>query len=116
MTSSESPAPEWKWTQVPTFTHPEHPEWDVIQWDCEDELVRGPRAISTLLENVPGEMRYMKTKEAPGLQHLPPVIVLFRIVEEPSELSPGIILGLAAWEDDDLMTALTRAVQGLPTF
>ncbi|TML66355.1 MAG: hypothetical protein E6G22_00120 [Actinobacteria bacterium] len=107
--------PRWKWVQVPDFKHPDHPEWDLIQWDLEDELVKGPRKISHPVYDEPTEWWYMKAKNAPGLQHLPPIIVLFRIAQEPSGDEPGIIEGWEAW-GDDLVTTLMRAIQRRPSF
>jgi len=106
----------WKWTQVSDFEHPDHPEWDLIQWDLEDELVHGPRRISHPVNEPPDEWWYMKTKDAPGLSHLPAVIVLFRIVSEPTSDAEGILEGWAAWWDDDLVEALMRAVRDEPSF
>jgi hypothetical protein len=107
--------PRWKWTQVQNFQHPDHPEWDVIQWNCEDELVHGPREVAYPVNDPPNDWWYLKTKDAPGLSDLPPTIVLFRIASEPSETEPGIMVGQAAWwDDDDLESALLRLVQGLP--
>jgi hypothetical protein len=104
----------WKWVQHSNFQHPEHPEWDLIQWDLEDELVLGPRLVSHPVNDPPDEWWYLRTKDAPGLNHLPTTIVLFRIVSEPSATSPGVIEGQEAWWDDDLETALLRGVQGRP--
>ena len=103
----------WKWVQRPDFTHPPHPEWDVIQWDLEDELVKGPRKVAIELDL---GFYYVMTKDAPGLRHLPPMIVLFRITAEPADTAPGVIEGWEAWEDDDLETVLLRRVQNRPVF
>jgi hypothetical protein len=96
---------QWKWTQRPDFTHPEHPEWDLIQWDLEDELVKDPRAVAGRLIGG-GEFYYFFTKDAPGLGHLPPMVVFFRIACEPTASSPGEIEGIGVWEDDDLLASL----------
>jgi hypothetical protein len=98
----ETELPEWKWTQVPSFTHPEHEEWDLVQWEIENTLVLDPRAISNPVFEAEGPWWYMKTKEAPGLHHLPSLIVLFQIVSEPSDDGPGIIEGWVVWTDEDL--------------
>lgn len=103
----------WKWVQRDDFAHPDHPEWDLIQWDLEDELVKGPRKVGIPLDL---GFHYVVTKGAPGLEHLPPMVVLFRITREPSGSAPGIIEGWEAWEDDDLETALLRRVRGRPVF
>jgi hypothetical protein len=106
----------WKWTQVADFRHPEHPEWDLIQWDLEDELVSGPRSVARPVHDPPDLWWFLMTKDAPGLSHLPSCIVLFRIVAEPLHDRPGIIEGWEAWWDDDLADALLRVVQGRPSF
>ena len=120
MSAGGRPPRRWKWTQRPDFVHPEHPEWDLIQWDLEDELVKGPRMISLPVfeegPNVAGDWRFMKSKQAPGLQHLPAIVVLFRIVSEPSEDRPGVIEGWEAWSDDDLYEVLLRRVRRRPVF
>jgi hypothetical protein len=110
------PFPPWKWTQVSYFEHPEHPEWDLIQWDLEDELVLGPRLISYAVHDPADEWWYLRTKDAPGLAHLPPVVVLFKIASEPTNEEPGIIEGYEAWWDDDLVDALMRRVKNAPSF
>jgi hypothetical protein len=115
MGEGDNNKPRWKWTQVPGFRHPDHPEWDLIQWALEDELVKGPRQISHPVYDEPTEWWYMKTKEAPGLQHLPQMVVLFRIAKEPTAGEPGEIEGWEAW-GDDLVTTLMRAIQHLPSF
>ena len=109
----------WKWVQRPDFKHPDHPEWDLIQWDLEDELVKGPRSISLPVDedsDDPEEWRYMKTKGAPGLSHLPSMTVLFRIIAEPTADQPGVIEGWEAWSDDDLVEDLMRRVRGQSSF
>lgn len=111
----DSTRPLWKWVQIEDFKHPPHPEWDVIQWDLEDELVKDPREISSPVYEDDDEWRYMKTKNAPGLSHLPPIVVLFRIASEPTADQPGEIEGWEAW-DDDLFTDLVRQIQGRPSF
>jgi hypothetical protein len=58
----------------------------------------------------------MKSKEAPGLQDLPSVVVLFRIASEPTETAQGVIEGWEAWWDDELFDTLMRRVRGEPTF
>ena len=68
------------------------------------------------MNDPPDEWWYMRTKEAPGLQDLPSVIVLFRIVSEPSESAPGVIEGWEAWWDDDLYEMLLRRVRGEPNY
>ena len=113
---SEANTPAWKWTQVSGFSHPEHSEWDTIQWDLEDELVFGPRLISHPVNDPPDTWWYLRTKDAPGLSHLPAVVVLFQIVSEPTDTDPGIIVGREAWWDGDLVDALLRRVQGRPSF
>ena len=107
---------QWKWTQARTFKHPPHEEWDLIQWDLEDELTRGPRKIASPVYEEGGEWWYLKTKTAPGLSHLPALIVLFRITREPSETAPGIIEGWEAWADDDIVEDLMRRLRGRPAF
>jgi hypothetical protein len=116
MSMEGTPREEWIWAQVEDFRHPNHPEWDLIQWDLEEELTKGPRKISTLVQTEPEEFWYMKSKDAPGLAHLPPIVVLFRIDREPTPEEPGLIVGIEAWDDEDLMTDLTRRLQGRPTF
>lgn len=106
---------QWIWAQNDDFQHPNHSEWDLIQWDLEDELVRGPRKIASRVHE-DDDWWYLKTKEAPGLAHLPAMVVLFRIVREPTPDQPGLIVGYEAWEDDDLMTSLHRRLRGRPSF
>src|SRR5215210_3420354 len=95
--------PRWRWVQVEDFQHPHHAEWDLIQWDIEMELVWGPREISIPIFEGGHEWRYMKTKDAPGLSHLPRMIVLFRIAQEPTDTELGVIEGWEVWSDDDLI-------------
>jgi hypothetical protein len=114
----------WKWVQVEGFIHPPHPEWDVIQWNCEEELTSGPRKVSEPLHDPPDDWWTFKTKDAPGLSELPATVVLFRIDKEPtcpeeldaeaSDAELGVIEGWEAWWDDDLNETLMRRVQGRP--
>lgn len=109
-----APTPRWKWVQVSNFEHPKHPEWDLIQWDLEDELVFGPRRVSKPVfpvQDPPHEWRYLFSKDAPGLQHLPACVVLFRIVSEPTPTQPGVIEGWCAWSDDDMQETLMSVVR-----
>jgi hypothetical protein len=85
--------------QVPQFRHPDHPEWDLIQWDLENELVWDPREVSLPVSgDDDAEFWYVTTKGARRLSHLPPMIVLFQIISEPTDDEPGVILGLSAWK------------------
>jgi hypothetical protein len=106
----------WKWVQVPSFAHPSHSEWDVIQWEIEDTLVRDPRKVSHPVNDPPDEWWYMVSKEAPGLHGLPNTIVLFRIDSEPSGDTPGVIEGWEAWWGDDLFETLMRRLRHDPAF
>jgi hypothetical protein len=108
--SGQHRGPRWKWTQIREFRHPQHSEWDLIQWDLEDELVQNPRAVARHLS---GEWFYVKTKHAPGLSHLPSMTILFRIAKEPTSDEPGVIEGWEAWYDEDLVTALMATVRSL---
>jgi hypothetical protein len=114
MNEGDPPKPRWKWVQVESFQPLAHPEWDLIQWNLEDELVKGPREISHQVHEEDLAWWYLKSKDAPGLAGLPPVVVLFRIATEPSGDQPGVIEGWEAWWDDDLETALLRMLKGRP--
>lgn len=116
MSTADDERPRWRWTTQSDFSHPDHPEWDQIEWDLHDELVWDPRKVSRpVTDDEDDPFRYLTTKEAPGLAHLPPMIVLFQIVREPSDTDVGLIQGIAAWpDDDDLVTTLMRRVRGLP--
>jgi hypothetical protein len=118
MMDGANSAPHWKWVQLPDFRHPDHPEWDCIQWDLEDELVWNPRAVGRPVSGDPDdEFWFLLTKEAPGLEHLPHMVVLFRIASEPTDDQLGVIEGISAWEDDDdLVMTLLHRVQGRPSF
>jgi hypothetical protein len=104
-------APRWKWVQVPDFQHPIHPEWDVLQWNLEDELVHDPRKVAVPVHEPPDEWFYFFSKHAPGLQELPACLVLFRIAAEPVGDEPGVIEGWGAWWNDELYDALFALAQ-----
>lgn len=119
----------WKWVQLEDFEHPNHPEWDVVQWNCEEELTSGPRKVAQPINDPPDDWWMFKTKDAPGLSELRPTVVLFRIDKEPAgtadpsidplETEPldadlGVIEGQEAWWDDDLVETLLRRVRGRP--
>ncbi len=115
MSDNEDNGPRWKWTQVPDFRHPDHPQWDLIQWDLEDELVWKPREVAKPVSGDPtDEFWYVVTKDAPGLDSLPHMVVLFKIASDPTDDEPGILVGLAAWEDNETLVAtLSRRVRDL---
>jgi hypothetical protein len=115
MSNSAISRPVWRWVQVEGFSHPPHPEWDVVQWNLEDELVLDPYKASHPVFDDAGKWRYMKTKDAPGLQGLPRMVVLFRIAQEPTDSQAGVIEGHEVWMDEDLVTDLVRAIRGRPT-
>lgn len=115
MTNGDEIRPGWKWTEISDFKHPYHPEWDLIQWDLEDELILGPYEISFPVYEANPKWRYLRTKDAPGLTHLPSMVVLFLVASEPTDTEPGVIEGWEAWIDGDLVTDLMRALQGRQT-
>jgi hypothetical protein len=104
----ENLPPAWKWTETPEFVQDcqaldlDPGEVDFIRGIISDSILEDPVAGSNpLLDEVDTGTRYFRTLEAPGLSHLPPKIVVFRIEDEPDdENAPRELTGLALWEDD----------------
>lgn len=101
--------PAWKWTEELAFVQdchaldPDPDEVDFIRKVIGESLLDDPFAASNpLLDEVDTTIRYFRTLEAPGLSHLPPKIVIFRVEDEPAdEQAPRELTGLALWDDDD---------------
>lgn len=104
---------EWKWTETPEFAQ-----------DCEEldddpgeaDRLRGVIGDSILADPIAGSnddlyretdpeynpnVRYFRTFEAPGLDHLRPRLVIFEVGPEPQGDAPRELTGLALWADYD---------------
>jgi hypothetical protein len=101
--------PPWKWTESPEFTEDcrtfasDPGEVDYVRGLIADTPLEDPFAASNpLLDEIDTGIRYFRTLDAPGLSHLPPKIVIFRIEDEPEdEDAPRELTGLALWDDDE---------------
>lgn len=82
--------PPWKWTETPEFADDcrafddDPGEVDYIRGLIGDTVIENPYLASNpLLDEVDTGIRYFRTLESPGLSHLPPKVILFKIEDEP---------------------------------
>lgn len=94
--------PSWKWTEEAQFGEYcakalpgfDISDLDLARWSIMETTLYDPIAASLPLYTDDRPERYFRTHDSPGLTHLPPLIIVFRIDCEPTEFAPGEVTGL----------------------
>lgn len=103
---------EWRWTEHPLFVE-DCKELDVDPGEVD--WLRGVIADSILENPIAGSVeayepydsrydpnvRYFRTLDSPGLNHLEPRLIVFRVEPVPESGSVRLLTGLALWNDPD---------------